>query len=98
MKILTYEDGRPIEGAPEPLPPGASIEGRIAWMRARAAYADRVTDVANRAFDARFRVALALALALTLTLTACTTSTCPPRGGIIVNGDTTNDAGLRLLP
>lgn len=53
--IYTYEDGRPIPGHPgEPPPLDADIETKIAWMRARNDYQDRVTDVANRAFADQF--------------------------------------------
>ncbi len=47
--ILTDGKGRPIE-YPDPPPAGATIEEFITWLRARAAYQDRIHDVANRAF------------------------------------------------
>lgn len=56
--IYTYADGTPIEGNPGPVPQDADIETKIAWMRARSAFRDKVTDVANRAFDQEFRKAL----------------------------------------
>jgi len=55
--ILTDADGVPVE-APEPPPPGASIEEKIAYIRARHAHTDRLTDLANGAFDKAFRAAL----------------------------------------
>lgn len=52
--ILVDESGRPI---PKPAPPPevATIEERIAYMRAMNYYRDRVTDIANRAFADAFR-------------------------------------------
>lgn len=55
--ILTDEHGRPIS-RPEKPPEGASIDERMAYVRALHAYNDRATDVANRAFDATFRRAV----------------------------------------
>ena len=53
--ILTDGKGRPIE-RPDPLLTGAAIEEKIAWLRARATYQDRIHDVANRAFVQGFKV------------------------------------------
>lgn len=52
--ILTDESGVPIEA---PVSPGfdATVEEKISYIRARHAYNDRVTSVANRAFDAQWK-------------------------------------------
>ena len=55
--ILTDGRGRPID-PPEPPAPDAPIEETVAYLRAYAAYKDRVADIANRAFDEAFREAL----------------------------------------
>jgi hypothetical protein len=55
--ILTDGKGRPIKW-PEPLSEGASIEDRIARLRACNDYQDRVNDVANRAFSRSFAEAI----------------------------------------
>jgi hypothetical protein len=53
MTILTDANGRPIE---RPVSPGknAPIEEKIAFIRAIHAYNDKVTDIANGAFDKEF--------------------------------------------
>ena len=55
--ILLDGKGRLIA---RPLPPQerASIEDKIAFLRARAEWSDRISDVANRAFDRQFRKAI----------------------------------------
>lgn len=54
--ILTRADGTPID-RPEPLPENPSIDEQIAYLRAKNAYHDEVTDVANAAFiDAFMRL------------------------------------------
>lgn len=55
LPIYTYGDGRPVEGRPEPLGDGATTEDRIAYIRARNAYADRVADLSNVAFVDHFK-------------------------------------------
>lgn len=55
--IYTDESGRPIP-RPEAPPEGAGIEDRIAFIDALHAYHNKVTDIANRAFDEAFRKAL----------------------------------------
>lgn len=57
--ILTHADGRPIEGDPGD-PPGhdGGVETVVRWLRARAAYLDRCTDVANAAFAQGWRESL----------------------------------------
>ena len=57
MTIYTDANGRPIE-RPEPPPIGASIEDKIAYMRAKAAWNDKISSTANAAFVAAFREAL----------------------------------------
>jgi hypothetical protein len=52
--IHTDAKGKPFE-RPEPPPDGASIEDKIAYMRAKCAYNDAITDCANKAFAKGFR-------------------------------------------
>lgn len=54
MPILTDENGVPFE-KPEPPGPDASIEEKIAFIRATHEYNDRVADCANAAFADQFR-------------------------------------------
>jgi hypothetical protein len=49
MTILTDGRGRPIEKPTAP-PEGCSFDDKVAYLRAMAAYADKVGDVANEAF------------------------------------------------
>jgi hypothetical protein len=51
--IVTDAHGKPVE-RPEVPAQTATIEERIAYMRALAAYNDRVADLANAAFTRRF--------------------------------------------
>lgn len=53
--IYTDEQGRPLPGKPDPLPEDATVEEKIAWMRATWAYKDRATDLANKTFADTFR-------------------------------------------
>lgn len=53
--IYTDANGRPIE-PPERPAPDASIEEKVRYLRARHAYNDLITDMANRAFAERFSV------------------------------------------
>lgn len=55
--IYTDDSGRPFE-APEPPGPGATLEERLAYIRARNAYRDTVVDRANRAFADSLKKAL----------------------------------------
>lgn len=57
MAILTDAHGRPFE-RPEPPAPDAPPQEFTAWLRADAAYRDRVAACANRAFDRAFRKAI----------------------------------------
>jgi hypothetical protein len=52
--ILTDSQGRPIPGDPGPLKEGATYKEWRDWVRAKRAWRDRVTDVANRSFSAQF--------------------------------------------
>lgn len=52
--ILTDAKGRPIP-RPEPPPVSAGVDERVAYVRAMAAYNDRVADIANLAFYTAFR-------------------------------------------
>lgn len=52
--ILTDKHGRPI-AKPDVPDPSSSIEDRIAYIRARDAWADRVADIANKAFSEGLR-------------------------------------------
>jgi hypothetical protein len=53
-EILTRGDGTPFE-RPEKPPADATIEDRIAYMRALAAYNDAVAAYANEAFARSFK-------------------------------------------
>jgi hypothetical protein len=55
--ILTDASGRPFE-KPEPPSADATIDEKIAYLRAHAAYNDAVSSAANRAFDKAFRKAV----------------------------------------
>lgn len=55
--ILTDGRGRPIE-PPEPPPKDASTAEFLAYLRAWREFQDRVTEVANHAFDDAFRRAV----------------------------------------
>lgn len=57
MTIFTDAGGRPIERPARPGPHASPAE-RLAYMRALAAYNDRIADTANQAFDRAFREAL----------------------------------------
>ena len=52
--VLVTDDGTALE-PPESPPLGASIDDQIANMRAFWEFNDRVTDLANRAFERAFR-------------------------------------------
>jgi hypothetical protein len=52
--ILTDSNGRPLD-PPTPPAPDAPIEEKIAWLRADAAFRDRVASLANEAFVNVFR-------------------------------------------
>jgi hypothetical protein len=54
IPIYTYGDGTPIEGRPEHPGEYAPREDLLAYMRAKAAYLDRVADVANQSFSKAF--------------------------------------------
>ena len=56
--IYTDENGRPIEGRPDPLPENATLADRLAWLRAWQEYSDRVRAVGSRAFADAFRKTL----------------------------------------
>ena len=49
--ILTDGEGRPIPHPGKPPPQSAGLDAWLVWLRARWAYEDHVTDVANRAFS-----------------------------------------------
>lgn len=51
--ILTDGQGRPIE-RPDP----SDFESTVDYLRAFSAYRDKISDIANRAFDAQFRLSL----------------------------------------
>ena len=53
VTIYTDAKGRPIP-CPEAPPKDASTKDFIAYLRAKAEYQDRVTDIANRAFTEGF--------------------------------------------
>lgn len=55
--ILTNDRGIPLS-PPIPPAPGASIDEKIAYIRAKHAHNDLVADTANRAFDVSLRRAL----------------------------------------
>ena len=55
--IYTDEHGRPFE-RPEPPAADATIDVKIAYLRARAAYNDAIASCANKAFSSAFRRAL----------------------------------------
>jgi hypothetical protein len=55
--ILTDAHGRPL-AEPEPLPPNATIDEKIAWIRARARWHDQIAATANEAFSKAFRKAI----------------------------------------
>lgn len=57
MPIFTDSNGRPIE-CPEAPAPGADIEARIAYMRAKCAYNDAIASRASAAFAAAFSKAV----------------------------------------
>ena len=57
MMILTDASGHPIE-KPEAPAPGAPIEEVITWMRAQAAWRDRVGSIASESFARAFQKAL----------------------------------------
>lgn len=52
--ILIDKCGRPI-AKPDAPDPDASIADKIAYIRARNAWADRVADIANKAFAKELR-------------------------------------------
>lgn len=54
MTIYTDAQGRPFD-QPEPPARDASIEDKIAYLRARAAWSDAITDCANTAFDKQLK-------------------------------------------
>ncbi len=63
MRELILTDGRgvPVERPELPLAE-SSIEQRIAYLRNRAAWVDRINDIANGAFDRQFRRAIKVKL------------------------------------
>lgn len=55
--ILTDASGRPFE-KPEPPAADATIDEKIAYLRAHAAYVDKIATAADQAFEAGLRRAL----------------------------------------
>lgn len=57
MAVLTDAHGRPIE-PPAPPRPDATIEEKVAWLRASSAHNDKVASLANAAFAKQFNRSL----------------------------------------
>lgn len=55
LPIFTDANGVPLPGRPDPLPEGATIQDKIAHMRACNAYRDAAGDRFHETFNKRFR-------------------------------------------